>query len=157
MDMENIATYIWGKWRVEFCFVSPRIIDHVIRCGFEVFHARMQSNHWGYFVDISMEGLFDRCLPPIVNLVKWCIRSSHPYLVREKLSDYFEDHGIVKKAQEAQHNYKYEEVEKLDKLITAGTLHAEHECQNDVRLLWSEEIHEIMTQVCILCIHLSSL
>ena len=49
-----------------------------------------------------MEGLFDRCLPPIVNPAEPCIQSSHPYLVRkyiEKLSDYFENHGIVKKTQ----------------------------------------------------------
>ena len=97
----------------------------------------MQSDHRGCFVDLSMEGLFDCRLPPIVNLAELCICSSHPHLVGkciEKLSVYFEDYGIVKKVQEAQHYYKYKEVEKLDELITAGMLHAENECRNNIRL-----------------------
>ena len=53
--------------------------------------------------------------------------------------------------------YNYEAVEKLDKLITAGMLHAKHECRNDVRLPWSDEIHTLMTQIHILRIHLSAL
>ena len=107
-----------------------------------------------------MQGFFDRRFPPIVNPAERCIRSSHPYLVRkyiDKLSAYFEDHGILKKAREAQNYYKYKEIEKLDELITAGMLHAEQECRNDLRLPRSKEIHECMTQVHILWIHLSSL
>ena len=56
---KNIATYIRGTRRVDYCFVSLQIIDHVIRCGIETFHARMRSDHRGYFVDISVAGLFD--------------------------------------------------------------------------------------------------
>ena len=120
----------------------------------------MHSDLKGYFVDISVEGLFDGRLPAIVNPAERCIRSNHPRLVRkyiEKLSAYFEDHGIVKKAQTVQREYNYKEVEKLDKLITAGMLHAEHMCRNDVRLPWSDEIHTLMTQVHIFRIHLSPL
>ena len=77
--------------------------------------------------------------------------------IHQKLSAYFEDHGIMKKAQAVREESNYEAVEKLDELITAGMLHAEHECRNDVRLPWSNEIHTLMTQVNILGIHLSSL
>ena len=58
---------------------------------------------------------------------------------------------------EIQHNYSYEGVEKLDELITAGMKCAEEECRNASRLPWSPEIHEIVTQVNILRLHLSSL
>ena len=119
----------------------------------------MQSDHQDYFVDILMEGLYDHRLPYVVNPAERSICNSHPRLVRkyiEKLSDYFEDHGSVKKAQKAQHYFKYEAVEKLDELITAGMLHAECECKNDVSLPWSREIHGIMTQVHILHIQLSN-
>ena len=156
----NIATYIRDKRRVDYCFVSPRIIDHVIRCGSEAFHARKKSDHRGYFVDLSMIGLFDRRLLVIVNPAEKCIWSSHPRLVRkyiEKLSDYFKDHNIVRKVTEIQHTYNYEEVEKLDKLITTGILHVERECRHNVRLPWSNEIHKTMPQVNILRIHMSSL
>ena len=66
----NIATYIRGQRRVDYCFVSPRIINHVSQCGFEAFHARKASDHQGYFVDLSMIGLFDQQLPAIVNPVE---------------------------------------------------------------------------------------
>lgn len=63
----------------------------------------------------------------------------------------------MRKVTEVEHHYNYEDIEKLDELITAEILHAEQECQNDMRLPWSEEIHETMTQVNILKIHFSSL
>ena len=78
----NIATYIHGRRRVGYCFVSPRILDHVLHCGIEVFHARKVCNHRGMFVDLSMIGLFDQRLPTIVNPAERCIRSNHPRLVR---------------------------------------------------------------------------
>ena len=78
-----IATYICGKRRVDYCLVFPRIIDHALRCGVEAFHACMHSDHRGYFVDISVEGLFDGRLPAIVNPAERCIRSNHLRLVRK--------------------------------------------------------------------------
>ena len=66
----NIATHIRGRRRVNYCFVSPRIQDHVLCCGFEAFHARKVCDHRGYFVDLSMVGLFDQRLPAIVNTVE---------------------------------------------------------------------------------------
>ena len=88
------------------------------------------------------------------------LRFQHPRLVRKyilKLASYFEDHNIVRKVTEIQHNYSYEVVEKLDELITAGMKCAKQECRNDARLPWSEEIHEKMTQVNILRLYMSSL
>ena len=63
----------------------------------------------------------------------------------------------MRKVTELQKNYNYEAVEKLDELITAGMKCAEKECRNDVRLPWSEEIHETMTRVNILRLYMSSL
>ena len=156
----NIATYIRGRRQLDYCFVSPRILEHVLRCGFEAFHARKVCDHREYFVDLSMIGLFDRRLPAIVNPAERCICSNHPRLVRKyiiKLASYFEDHNIVRKVTEIQHNYSYEAVEKLDKLITTGMKCAKQECRNDARLPWSPEIHEKMTQVNILRLYMSSL
>ena len=126
----------------------PRILEHVLPCGFEAFHARKVCGHRGYFVDLSMIGLFDRRLPAIVNPVERCIRSNHPRLVRKqilKLASYLEEHNNERKVTEIQHNYSYEAVEKLDELITAGMMFADQECRNDARLPWSEDIHEKMT------------
>ena len=75
---KNISIYIQGKRKIDYCIISPKIIDHVILCNFETFHARMGSDHQRYFADLSMEGLFDRHLPPIVN-PRQRIRNSHSY------------------------------------------------------------------------------
>ena len=96
----NIATYIRWQRRVDYCFVAPRILDHVLRCGIEAFHARKVGDHRGAFVDLSMIGLFDQRLPTIVNPAERCIHSSHSRLVRKyilKLASYFEDYNIVRK------------------------------------------------------------
>ena len=69
----NIATYIQGRRRVDYCFVSPRITDHVLWCGFKAFHAGNVCDHCGYFLDLSMIGLFDCRLPAIVNPEQRCI------------------------------------------------------------------------------------
>ena len=145
----NIATYIRGWRRVDYCFVSPRILKHVLRCGFEAFHSRKVCDYREYFVDLSMIRLFDQRLPAIVNPAERCICSNHPRLVRKyvlKLALYFNDHNIVQKVTEIQHKYSYKAVEKLDELITAGMKCAKQECSNDARLPWSEEIHEKMTR-----------
>ena len=74
-----------------------------------------------------------------------------------QLAGYFEDHNIARKVTETHHMYSYEAVEKLEELITEGILFAESECQHDIRLPLSEEIHEKMTQVNILRLYMSSL
>ena len=135
-------------------------MDYVLRCGFEAFYALIGSNHRGYYVDLSMQDLFDRRLPAIVSPAKRCIRSSHPRLVKRyigKLHKYFVDHNIVQKGKEAKHYYDADKIEKQDKLITAGMLHAKSKCRNGLRLPWSKEINEVMTKFNILKIHLSSL
>ena len=102
----NTATYIRGRRRVYDCFVSPRILKHVLRCEFEVFHTRKVCDHRGYFLDLSMRGLFDRRLPAIVNPAEQCIRSNQPRLVIRKyllkLAKYLKEHNIEKKIIEIQ-------------------------------------------------------
>ena len=82
-DHANRATYIRGRRQVDYWFASPRILKHVSRYGFEAFHARRVCDHRGYFVDLSMIGLFDQRLPAIVNPAERCIRSNHPRLVQK--------------------------------------------------------------------------
>ena len=50
----------------------------------------------------------------------------------------------MRKVKEAQHEYSYEAVEKLDELITTWMLCVEQECRENMRLLWSEKIDEKM-------------
>ena len=59
----------------------------------------------------------------------------------KKLVQYFVDHNIIQKAKEAKHCYNTDKIKKLDKLITAGMLHAESKCRNGLRMPWSKEIN----------------
>ena len=77
-----IVTYIQGKLRLDYCFVLSRLIDHVIRCGFKSFHALIGTDHRGYYIDLSVKGLFDQRLSVIISPSESCIRSSHPRLVK---------------------------------------------------------------------------
>ena len=61
----EIATYKRGKRRIDYLLASRRLTDHVIRCGYEKFDARIVSDHRGYFVDFSIPGIFDRRLPQL--------------------------------------------------------------------------------------------
>ena len=55
----DISTWTRGSHRLDYFFLSRRLIDHVLRCGFEQFYYRLSKDHRGYFVDLSMIGLFD--------------------------------------------------------------------------------------------------
>ena len=149
-----------GKQRVEYCFVLPRLLDHVIRFGFEVFHALIGVGHQGYYINLAMKRLFDWRLPTIISHSERYIHSSHPKLVQryiETLHDYFDDHNILQKVMEAQHYYDADKVEELDELIITGMYYAKDKCQDRLRIPWSKQINKIMTHFHILKIHLSSL
>ena len=63
----DIATYIDGSHRLDYIFVSRQIVKHVICCGFKRFNMRLITDHRGYFLDLSIEGLFDRRLPILIS------------------------------------------------------------------------------------------
>ena len=53
-------TYARGRTRVDYIFVSERLLPFIIRQGCEPFNARIFSDHRGLFLDISYPGIFDR-------------------------------------------------------------------------------------------------
>ena len=142
-NIANIVTYIWGKRRADYCFVSPRLMDYVIRCGFKAFHAQIGANHRGFYIGLSMKGLSDRRLHAIISPAKRCIRSSYPRLVKryvEKLYKYFVDHNIVQQANDTKYYYDANKIKNLDELIIAGMLHAKNKCRNGLRMTWKRKL-----------------
>ena len=53
------STYARGPNRVDYILVSERILNHVVRQGWEPFNARIFSDHRGIFTDVSYPGFFD--------------------------------------------------------------------------------------------------
>ena len=61
----KLASYKRGQRRIDYFLVNHRLLDHVIRCGFEQFDAQITSDHRGYFVDFLIPVIFDRQLPQL--------------------------------------------------------------------------------------------
>jgi hypothetical protein len=156
----DTTTYTRGKKRLDYVFVTPRLIDHILRSGYESFHARIASDHRGYFVDFALAGFLDRQLPSIFSASSRAIRGTHPSNITkyvEYLDDYLEERDIYRRVKEQQYWYNKAQLEKLDRIITRGMLEAEDQCRIHHRQPWSKEVNEVMTTANILRINLSSL
>jgi hypothetical protein len=51
----DITTYTRGIKRLDYVFVTPRLVDRILRSGYGPFHTRITSNHRGYFVDFPWQ------------------------------------------------------------------------------------------------------
>jgi hypothetical protein len=58
----DITTYTRGVKRLDYVFITPRLVEHILRSGYESFHARIPSDYRGYFVDFDLAGFLDRQL-----------------------------------------------------------------------------------------------
>ena len=156
----DIKTYTRGHARLDYVFVTPRMVDHILRSGYEAFHARIVSDHRGYFVDFALAGFLDRQLPAIFSPSSRAIRGTHPSNITKyikHLHNYLDKNDIFRLAKQQKHYYEQKELEKLDRRITKGMLEAEGQCRIHHRLPWSKEVNEIMTTANVLRIQLSSL
>jgi hypothetical protein len=124
----NITTYTRGVKRLDYAFVTPKMTEHILRSGYESFHARIASDHRGYFVDFDLAGFLDKQLPSIYSASSRAIRGTHPSNITkytEYLHEYLEERDIYRKAKEQKHCYEKDRLEKLDREITKGMLEAE--------------------------------
>jgi hypothetical protein len=156
----DITTYTRGVKRLDYVFVTPRLVKHILRSGYESFHARISSDHRGYFVDFDLAGFLDRQLPSIFSASSRAIRGTHPSNITkytEYLNGYLEERDIYRKAKEQKYWYEKDKLEKLDRAITKGMLEAEEQCRIYHRQPWTKEVNEVMTTANILRIHLSSM
>ena len=158
--MVDITTYTRGTKRLDYIFVTPRLVDHILRSGYESFHARIASDHRGYFVDFALAGFLDRQLPSIFSASSRAIRGTHPSNITkyiEYLNEYFEERDIYRKVKLQKNWYEKKKLEALDREITKGMLEAEDQCRIYHRQPWTKEVNEVMTIANILRIKISSL
>ena len=156
----DIKTYTRGHKRLDYVFVTPRMVKHVLRSGYEAFHARIASDHKGYFVDFALAGFLDRQLPSIFTATSRAIRGTHPKNITkyvEHLHKVFKMRDIYRRVQLQKNWYEKKKLEALDREITAVMLEAEEQCRIHHREPWSKEVNEVFTTANILRIHLSSL
>jgi hypothetical protein len=141
-------------------FVTPRLVDHILRSSYEPFHARIASDHRGYFVDFALAGFLDRQLPSIFSASSRAIQGTHPSNITkyiEYINEYLEERDIYRKAKVQKNWYNRKKLEALDREITKGMLEAEDQCRIYHRQTWTKEVNEVMTTASILRIHLSNL
>jgi hypothetical protein len=156
----DITTYTRGKKRLDYVFVTPRLVDHILRSRYELFHAQITSDHRGYFVDFALAGFLDRQLPSIFSASSRAIRGTHPSNITkyvEHLNGYFEERDIYRKVKLQKNWYEPKRLEALDQEITKGMLEAEDQCRIYYRQTWKKEVNEVMTTANILRIQISCL
>ena len=145
---------------MDYIFVTPRLLDHVKRCGFEAYHQRFISDHRGGFVDLDIAGLFDRRLPPLIAAPSRAIRSTHPTNVTkyiQRLHKWFVDWNVVVRMDVLKQNFCPKKFDRLDKCITEGIIATEDRLRIIHRLPWSPEVHVVMTTMYILKANLSQI
>jgi exonuclease III len=156
----DITAYTQGQKRLDYVFVSPQLVDHILHSGYEAFHTRIASDHKGYFVDFALAGFLDRQLQSIFLSSSRAIRGTHPSNITKyikHLHKYLEEKEIYRLAKVQKNWYEKDKLEALDKKITKGMLEAEEQRRIHHRLTWTKEVNEVMTTANILRIHLSSL
>jgi hypothetical protein len=140
----DITTYTRGSKRLDYVFVTPRLVDHILRSGYESFHARIASDHRGYFVAFALAGFLDRQLPTIFTASSRAIRGTHPSNITkyiEYLHKYLEERDIYRKTKEQKYWYEAKKLEVLDLAITKGMLEAEDQCRIHHRQPWTRGVN----------------
>jgi hypothetical protein len=116
----NIKTYRRGHERLDYGLVTPRMVDHILRSGYEAFHARTVSDHRDYFVDFALAGFLDRQLPAIFSATSQAIRGTHPSNIPkyvEHLHKYLETNNIYRLAKVQKNWYETKKLEKIDGVL----------------------------------------
>ena len=128
--------------------VFTEIVRGTCRCGFERFNMRLVTDHRGYFLDLSIVGLFDRHLPILYSPSECHIWGDNPGDIQKYILAFFDyiEHNLLQKALQLQHtcHFNPKSAEKLDKLITAEMLAAKQKCRIFYQLPWDRETHEVM-------------
>ena len=146
----DINTYKRGPRRLDYVFVSRRIIDHVTACGYDRFDDVLCSDHRASFLDIHLPGLFGRDLPILCSPSSRTIRGDQPDNITKyikALATHIDEQHLIQKATRLLQPcyYTAAAANHLDDLITKGMLLAESKCRTQYRLPWCKETHEIMT------------
>jgi endonuclease/exonuclease/phosphatase family metal-dependent hydrolase len=78
---DAVPTYSRGTKRLDYILMTPTVASHVTRCGADPFNHRFFSDHRGIYLDLELEGLFDRNLPPLARPTYGDIRSGNSLLI----------------------------------------------------------------------------
>ena len=155
MDTIQICLHKRGPRRLGYMFVSRRLLDHIEKCGYEKFDARIVSDHQAYYADFSLKGLFDRQLPKLLSNMLRGIKGNSPVNITKYIKflfKYIGDHNIIRKAKELAYSANFDEAKanKLDQVITEGMFAAEKECRQTYRLPWDKATYYAVTKLNIL-------
>jgi hypothetical protein len=158
IDSEE-STYARGPNRVDYIFVSDRLLPHIAHQGCEPFNARIYSDHHGIFLDLLFPGLFDRSPVPLAPIHKRNVIYNCPSHVVKYLSfwdRYIKDHSLLKRSGDLLKGERDDEAAiTFDKDVTAGLLAADNQCKNFNRSPWSPTLHAAVNTKFILSRHLS--
>jgi hypothetical protein len=112
------------------------------------FNHQFFSDHPGIFVDLKLEGLFDRNLPPLARPTYRDIRSDSTRLIWTYITElkrYLIEHKIKERLDKLAESRDGVLAAELDQAITNGMLLAGAKCETAKRLPKSGKLHEAQT------------
>ncbi len=145
---DEVPTHARGRKRLDYILMSPTLASHATRSGADPFNHRFFSDHPGIYVDLELEGLFDRNLPSLARPTYRDIRSGSPRLIRTYITELKQDiteHKIRERLDKLAKSRDDALAEELDKAITDGMLLASAKCETAKRLPKSGKLHEAQT------------
>jgi hypothetical protein len=145
------STYSRGSKRLDYVFVTQRVLQYIKYCGIDPFHQVLFTDHRGLFLDIDLKGLLGSDLAHMVpakargvsshtDKPEVYITALHEHLTANNVFN--NSAKIFTKARESDRasDQLVEAINKIDRTLTFGMLLAEIRCRRKPRPAWSSAL-----------------
>jgi len=122
------ATWIDGSYILDYILVSPAILPHIKRCGYEAFLANIHGDHSGMFLDLDTSSLFGAPDTQLAPLAPCRLKSTNPQQVTSYFEHYFDylvEHNFFDRLQRLEEHPSHALAERLDRTRIQAALFAE--------------------------------
>ena len=102
----NFPTYFRGSNRIDFAYVTHNLLPHVRKCGYLTYHASLDGDHRGIFIDFDEHGLLgaqDKIVPPLSRVLQTS-HASRAFKYYHLLLSYANEKHLVAQIATLQHN-----------------------------------------------------
>lgn len=145
------STYNRGTKRLDYVFVSPRVLQHIKKCGIDPFHQILFTDQHGLFLGIDLPGLLggemDHIQAPKIRGVS--SKTDQPEVYIKTLHHHLVSNTAFTTSATLLTNIQFYDqapprlvmgVNKIDNTVTRGMLAAELRCRRSPRPAWSQAL-----------------
>jgi hypothetical protein len=153
-DHEEFPTHINGSKTIDYMLGSENVMQFINKMGYIKFHECFDSDHRGLYCDLSQK-LFQKQIPPSVIRTRVVgsnstnaegeryIRQLHNHLQSNNIFQKSESLLEQSRVDTIDINIAINQLNKIDKIITDGMLHAENkQCKKKDPVMWTPAIQQ---------------